>query len=309
MTDLVIRTLAEHEASALFNSLDSPGLVGRSVLDPPHNVYRTRAEGGDQRPEWSWVALRDGVVVARLAFWGSAKDTEPVLMEWLDFTDRDAAVRLLRAAGRRPRFESPLPVGWEDDPATRAAALAVRDVAAAVGYVPLVERLSYRWTPAAGVPERPGRLVFRPEPDDEVVLDALRRVHSSTLDSSAARAVERGGTELAAREELEFFRWCPSPREWWRLAYTRDGRLAGIQVPVRNPSGPAVGFVGVVPEQRGHGYGYDLLVECTHHLADRGAAFVSASTDAHNTGMAKAFARAGYPLVRRMHVMVHPDGE
>lgn len=306
MTDLVIRALVQDEADELFNSLADPGLVGRAVLDAPQNVYRTRAAGGDQRAEWSWVALRDGEVVARTAYWGAAEDTEPVLMEWFGFTDRAAAVELLRATPYHCNFELPLPAGWRDDPRLREAAEAQIGAAAEAGYRPLAERLSYRWTPGCGVPERPGRLVFRPEPDDEVILDVLRRVHSRTLDAHALLAIEQGGLRQAAAEELEFFRWCPSPREWWQLAHTPQGELVGIHVPVHNPSGPAIGFVGVVPEQRGHGYGYDLLVECTRRLVDEGATFISGATDLANVGMAKNFARAGHPVVRHRFVMTHP---
>jgi GNAT superfamily N-acetyltransferase len=305
MTDLVIRALAQDEADALFTSLPDPGLVGRAILDPPQNAYRTRPNGGDQRAEWSWVALRDGEVVARTAYWGSAEDTEPVVMEWFGFTDREAAVELLRATPYHCNFELPLPVGWDRDPRVRAAAQAQLDAAAEAGYHPLAERLSYRWTPECGVPERPGRLVFRPEPDDEVILDVVRRVHSQTLDAHALLAIEKGGLQQAAEEELEFFTWCPSPRDWWRLAYTPEGELVGIEVPVHNPSGPAVGFIGVVPEQRGHGYGRDLLIECTRQLADEGAQFIAAATDVANAGMAKNFARAGYPVVRHRYVMAH----
>lgn len=144
-----------------------------------------------------------------------------------------------------------------------------------------------------------GKLTFRPEPDDEVVLEVLRRVHSATLDAHARKAIEGpGGLDAAAQEELDFFHWCPSPREWLRLAYTPDGEVAGIQVPAHNPSGPCVGFIGVVPEARGHGYGYDLLVECTNFLVEQGAEFVAAATDRGNVPMAAAFARAGYPITQ-----------
>ncbi len=53
-----------------------------------------------------------------------------------------------------------------------------------------------------------------------------------------------------------------------------------------------------MPEHRGHGYAYDLLAECTHHLVERGAEFVSAATDQGNFPMASNFTRAGYPVVR-----------
>ncbi|MFD5321443.1 GNAT family N-acetyltransferase [Streptomyces sp. NPDC127098] len=306
MTDLVIRALAEHEARSVFLSLPDPGLVGAVLLDPPHNAYETVGAGGNYRPEWTFVAERDGVVVARVAFFGGPDDEEPVAVDWFDFTDREAAVELLRTVPFRADYELILPPGWREDPPARAAAGARVAAASDAGYQTLVERFRYLWTPADGLPERPGRLVFRPEPDDEVVLSVLRRVHSVTLDAHALRAVERGGVELAAREELDFIHWCPSPREWLRLAYTPAGELVGIQVPARNPGGPCVGFVGVVPEQRGHGYGYDLLVECTHTLAAEGAQRIAAATDVGNAPMAAAFARARYPVTQHRYCMTAP---
>ena len=48
-----------------------------------------------------------------------------------------------------------------------------------------------------------------------------------------------------------------------------------------------------MPEQRGHGYAYDLLVECTHFLAERGAEFIAGATDQGNFPMAANFAKAG----------------
>ncbi|MFB8027026.1 MULTISPECIES: GNAT family N-acetyltransferase [unclassified Streptomyces] len=302
MTDLVIRPLAPSDAP-LFHTLHDPRLVGRAAFG---HRYATVAEGGEYRPEWSWVAVRDGVVVARAAWWGGPEDDEPVILNWFDVAEGEeaAGAALLRSAPWSVEYELIVPPGWRDLPEVRAAASARIAAAEAAGMTPLVERYRYEWTPADGLPERPGRLVFREEPDDAVILDVLRRVHSRTLDAHALRAIEGpGGLEQAAREELDFFNWCPSPRSWWQLAHRPDGALAGIHVPARNPGGPCIGFIGVVPEARGHGYGYDLLVECTRFLAGEGATSVAGSTDVGNLPMAAAFARAGHRVIQeRVHL-------
>ncbi|GAA1911430.1 GNAT family N-acetyltransferase [Streptomyces sodiiphilus] len=303
MTDLVIRALVEDEAHDLFTSLPVSVPVGPPVLGPPHSTYATVAAGGSYRPEWTWVALRDGQVVARAAYWGGPDDEAPVVLNWFDFSDRAAGVELLRHTPFHVEYELELPPGWREDPAVCEAATARIEAAAEAGYTPLTERYIYRWTPDLGLPARPGRLEFRPEPDDEVILSVLRRVHSETLDTHALQAIEKGGVDLAAREELDFLTWCPSPRDWWRLAYTPEGDLAGIQVPAHNPSRPCVGFIGVVPGQRGHGYAYDLLAECTHQLVAEGARQIAAATDVGNAAMAAAFARAGYPVTGHRYCM------
>ncbi|WP_406439669.1 GNAT family N-acetyltransferase [Streptomyces sp. NBC_01613] len=287
MTDPVIRALDESDAH-LFDTLPDP-LDARAAHRLTHH-----------RPDWKRVALRDGEVVARAAWWGGPDDTEPLNVNWFDVAEGEdeAGAELLRTAPWQVELELNLPPGRREDPRLHAAAEARFTAARAAGYELLVERFLYRWTPACGLPERPGRLVFRAEPDDAVFFDALRRIHSVTLDAHSLRAVEDGGLDRAAQEELDFFRWCPSPREWWQIAYTPQGEPVGMHIPVHNPSGPCVGFIGVLPEHRGHGYAYDLLAECTHFLVERGAEFVSAGTDQGNFPMAANFTKAGYPVVR-----------
>ncbi|MET7733475.1 GNAT family N-acetyltransferase [Streptomyces sp. NPDC005402] len=287
MTDLVIRALDERTAH-LFDALPDP-LAARDA----HRLTR-------HRPDWKRVALRDGKVVARGAWWGGPDDTAPLNINWFDVAEgeEEAGAELLRTAPWQVELEMNLPAGWREDPGLRAAAEARFTAVQKAGYELLVERFLYRWTPEHGLPERPGRLEFRPEPDDAVFFDLLRRIHSATLDAHALKAVAEGGLDQAAQEELDFFHWCPSPREWWQIAHSGQGEVAGIHIPVHNPSGPCIGFIGVVPEQRGHGYAYDLLAECTHHLVERGAEFVSAATDRGNFPMAANFAKAGYPVVR-----------
>ncbi|MFK0286422.1 GNAT family N-acetyltransferase [Streptomyces sp. NPDC090499] len=288
MTDPVIRTL-DHSTAHVFDTLADPLRLREKHR---HTLFR---------PDWKRVALRDGRVVARAAWWGAPGADEPLVINWFDVAEgeEEAGAELLRGAPWPvEELELDLPTGWRDDPALRAAAETRFGAARKAGFELLVERYNYRWTPECGLPERPGRLVFTPEPDDRVFFDALRRIHSVTLDAHARRAIEQGGVDRAAQEEMDFFHWMPSPREWWQTARTPEGEPVGIHIPGHNPAGPCVGFIGVLPEQRGHGYAYDLLVECTHFLAGHGADFIAAATDQGNTPMAAHFARAGYPVVR-----------
>jgi RimJ/RimL family protein N-acetyltransferase len=294
MTDLVIRPLAAGEEE-LFESLPDPGLVGFAAFG---DTYIAMAAAGEYRPEWTWVALRNGVVVARAAWWAGPKDDAPQALDWFDFTDLDAAVQLLRTSPLRAQYSLKLPPGWRADPAVREQARIRIDAALAAGLSPLVERYRYRWTPDCGVPPRPGRLEFRPEPDDTVMLDVFRRIHEGSLDAHARRTIARSGLDAAAQAELDYLRWMPSPREWWRLAYTPAGELVGLSIPCRNYGDPLIGYIAVVPEHRGHGYAYDLLVEATHKLAREGADRIVAGTDQTNLPMAATFAKAGYPIAQ-----------
>ncbi|MGG8407144.1 GNAT family N-acetyltransferase [Streptomyces sp. 12297] len=296
MTDPVIHALSTSDAH-LFDALPDP-LGAREA-------HRRTAF----RPDWKRVALRDGEVVARGAWWGGPDDSEPVNINWFDVAEgeEEAGAELLRSAPWQVELEINLPGGWREQPELRAGAEARFAAARAAGYELLVERFLYRWTPERGLPERPGRLRFSAEADDTVFLDALRRIHSVTLDAHALRAIEEGGLDQAAQEELDFFHWCPSPRQWWQIAYTPEGDLAGIHIPAHNPSGPTIGFIGVVPEQRGRGYAYDLLAECTHFLVEQGAESISGATDRSNFPMAANFAKAGFPVTSE-RINFHPTG-
>ncbi|MFJ6656691.1 GNAT family N-acetyltransferase [Streptomyces sp. NPDC091377] len=288
MTDPVIRTLDERTVH-LFDALPDPLGAADTHIRTVH------------RPAWKRVALREGRVVARGAWWGGPDDTEPLNLNWFDVAEGEeaAGAALLRTAPWQVELELTLPSDWREHPARRAAVETRFAAAEQAGYEHLADRYLYRWTPDLGLPERPGRLVFRGTPDDAVFLDALRRIQSGTLDAHARRAMgETGDVDRAAREELEFFHWLPSPREWWQVAYTPGGEPVGIHIPAHNPSGPCVGFIGVLPERRGHGYAYDLLAECTHFLAARGAGFIAAATDRGNVPMAANFHRAGYPVTK-----------
>jgi ribosomal protein S18 acetylase RimI-like enzyme len=168
---------------------------------------------------------------------------------------------------------------------------------------PFVERLRFEWDRSAGVPASSGRLRFGPAPDDAALLELLQRINVGTLDAHARRDLDRQGPAVAACVQLDDMSWTPAPRSWWRTASTPDGELVGLVMPSRNYQFPVIGYVGVVPEQRGHGYADDLLAEGTAVLAAEGAEVIRADTDAGNAPMAASFARAGYRFVGRRIAM------
>ena len=82
--------------------------------------------------------------------------------------------------------------------------------------------------------------------------------------------------------------------EWWELAYTEDGALAGVIMAAKNPSSAVIAYVGVVPEQRGRGLAQELVRRGTERLLGSGATEIRGDCDRDNVGMVKAFERAGY---------------
>jgi RimJ/RimL family protein N-acetyltransferase len=301
---LTLRPLAEDE---LDRFLALPGRVGSRHPQLPYDFFEMVA-AGHYRPEWTWVALRADRLVARAAWWGAPDSDHPGLLDWFELgpdPDRvEVGARLLRMAnlamptrdGRRPEYQLFLPADWRARPDLAAAIQDQLDAAGLAGMELVDERRRYEWTPAAGLPARSGRLRFRAVGDADTgeLLAVLAEISRDSLDLHTAREVARVGVEQAARAQLAGLDGLGGRRDRWRLASLPDGRLVGIAVPATNFEGPIIGYIGVVPERRGAGYGRDLLAEATHLLAAEGAARIRADTDSTNTPMAAAFEHAGY---------------
>jgi RimJ/RimL family protein N-acetyltransferase len=283
--------------------------------------FMARLDQREYRPEWTWVAeaTAGGEPLAVAVWWGEPRDSWPSALDAVLVPGPDAgrpgiAASLLTAAHAAyaaagvtepPAFHVFLPGDWQSRPDV-VTALAWREQAArAAGLVASLERLRYEWTPAAGLPAPPGRLVLRPEPDDEVFADLLRRVLSGTLDTTSARAAAVTGAEAQAREDVAFYRdKMLGDRAWWRVAEAPDGDLVGFGIASRNVDFPVIGYLGVVPEHRGHGYVDEILAGITRLLAaEIGAEVIRADTDLVNRPMAAAFERAGYRNFARRLVL------
>ncbi|ARQ72101.1 GNAT family N-acetyltransferase [Streptomyces marincola] len=265
---------------------------------------------GRRRPEWMWVALRGDHLLARAAWWGSAGEDEPFLLDIFDIDDKaaerervDIGVRLLRAAmaavfppgARPPEYNRSVPPDWRED---GAAGRVVGDRMRALertGARLLVERLLLEWRPGTPLPAPRGRLAFRPVRDTEEILALMTRVLDGTLDAHSRDDLTRMTPREAAAghygRELARYR---SPREWWRVATLPDGEPVGFVTPARNDYNPVIGYLAVLPEHRGNGYIDDILAEGTRILGEQGVPRVRAATDLGNTPMARAFQRIGY---------------
>lgn len=302
-----------------------------SKLEAP--VLRRRLTLGEYRPEWIWLAETGpgpgGIAVAAI-WWG---DTGPngldtiVARPDLSRERRVAVAGALLAAAHRvldpsrtlPAFGIQLPVDWRERREVIAALSWRWEAAAAAGLTDELERLRFEWRrPPPG--ERPaakpsGRLVFRREPDDEVFAELFRRALTGTLDATSRRMADVIGERAQARSDIDFYRnRLGGDRGWWFTAHKSDGKHGpdgepvGFGVPALNNSQiPVVGYIGVVPAQRGHGYIDDVLAEVTRILATEARAFaIHADTDVANRPMAAAFERARYRNTARRIVLSAP---
>ncbi|WP_433423951.1 GNAT family N-acetyltransferase [Microtetraspora malaysiensis] len=268
----------------------------------PADRYLAELAENMYRPEWTWIAEVDGRVVGRALWWGPRDSAHPVALDCLDVDsamgDRAAiAAELIRAA--LAGFPQPVQYaikaagGWRDDPATSRAVGWRQAAAHAAGLTREVERLQFEWAPADGVPPSGGRLRFA-EASDEEFLTVFARIAEGSLDAQTRANLAAKGVDATAREEMDFYLNAPGKREWWRIAYTHEGEVAGMAIPSATPYNVNVGYLGVVPEFRGRGYVDEVLAEITRIHAANGELRITATTDVGNAPMAAAFGRAGY---------------
>jgi RimJ/RimL family protein N-acetyltransferase len=287
--------------------------------------YQARAGRGEYRADWTWIAQASdaGPMLAAGIWWGHPGEPGPETLDGLfahaslTREERPAvAGALITAAhqafavagGTVPDFHLMLPGDWRGRRDVLTAVMWRWEAALSAGLTDELERLRFEWTRAAGVPRGSGRLRFLAEPDDEVFVQLFRRVLDGSLDATTRKLAGAVGTEAQARLDVAFYRdKMRGDRAWWRVAQTADGQAVGFGVPSRNTEVPVVGYLGVLPEHRGHGYVDDIVAEITRVLvAGAGAKIIHADTDLANRPMAAAFERAGYRNFARRVVLSAP---
>ncbi|GAA2212711.1 GNAT family N-acetyltransferase [Nonomuraea monospora] len=268
----------------------------------PADRYLAELADHMYRPEWTWIAEAGDRMVGRALWWGPKDSAQPVALDCLDVDPSvekraEVAAELIKAA--LAGFPEPVQYaikaggGWRDDPVVAAAVEWRRAAGRAAGLTQEVERLQFEWTPGAGVPKAAGGLRFA-QASDEEFLAVFARIAEGSLDAQTRASLAAKGAEATARAEMDFYLGAPGEREWWRIAYTPDGDVAGMAIPSATPYSVNVGYLGVVPELRGRGLVDELLGEITRIHVTNGASRITATTDVGNAPMADAFRRAGY---------------
>jgi RimJ/RimL family protein N-acetyltransferase len=300
---LTIRPIAAGELSAFLALQPDPGRAADQA------AYLDRMfSAGAMRPEWCYVAADGDGVVGRFAFWSLPTLNVPISIVLLDVAGSlegpparaSIADALLQRAVEDALAGSPEEFGyvldepaqspqWQLDPDERAGWLE------RAGFE--VVRSTSRWSYEGPPPEMRSRLTFRTyeEVGEAAFLNALEEVNSSTLDARVEADRGRLGAAAEARSTLEDVRALGVEPGWWQLAYDASGTLVGLVMPARAPAMTTIGYIGVVPSQRGRRYVDDLLAQGTallrHDVSDM---VIRADTDLANAPMAAAFERAGY---------------
>ncbi|MDP4334224.1 GNAT family N-acetyltransferase [Curtobacterium sp. A7_M15] len=279
--------------------------------------YRAESATRNYRPEWSWLALRDGRPVGRALWWGSAGAEAPSTLDDLlvapgpSDDERTAIAAGLIAAGAAafgslPEWIVDVAVDWHADEAAVAAVGWRAGAARAAGLGRMTERVSVALEAPSGhaQPVSTPALRFRGG-DDEEFEDLFAGVAVGSLDAHTLAAVAELGSRGAAADDLAFYRSLPGSRDGWRVALDADGLVVGFVIATRTAYDAAISSIGVLPQHRGRGVVDGLLAEGVRVHAEAGAPRVVGTTDATNTPMRRAFERAGFVVTKRRIVFEH----
>lgn len=298
---MLVRPIASHEVQS-FVELNT---------DPSHThairQYLDQMLAKDSaRIEWCFVIENAGQRFGRVAFWKLPKTDKPsdiilLDLEWEREDYLSIGQSLLQevisiahrlGSGRIGYVLDTPPIApqWHYCSEQRAQLLET------VGFK--LERETYRFElNTANHPVAfPTGLIFKSlsEVGEDAFIDALARVSAQSLDQRTRQDREMMGAEAEARMTFEDLAQMEYDPAWWQLAYAPDGALVGLVMPTKSPTFATIGYIGVVPEQRGHGYIHLLLQQGMATLNAAGEHFLRTDTDVSNTPMANAFRRAGY---------------
>jgi ribosomal protein S18 acetylase RimI-like enzyme len=304
----VLAFVTSEEASMdAFRSVSAESPYQRQLEEYLASLLQRRST----KPDWCLVGLDDGVPVARAALWALPDHEVPtdIVLIDADWNDTELAaghallskVHDLAAAHGADALSHhvdspPGPPQYQEDEEARIRLLAES------GYELLRDGL--RWAYSGSRSQEAARaqsLVFRslPEVGEEAFVEAIASTYQGTQDSWITSNIEKHGMLGAAREDFVEYQGLDHLPQWWELAYTEDGTLAGVIMAARNPSAAVIAYVGVVPDQRGRGLAPQLVRRGTEQLLAGGADEIGGDCDRDNVGMVKAFERAGFEQVAR----------
>jgi ribosomal protein S18 acetylase RimI-like enzyme len=257
---------------------------------------------GAMRRAWLFLADDGGQIAGRVAFWTLPGHDVPHDLVLLDLVAEDTAVgaeivglaleemrRLGAEAAGYVLDDPPAPPQWQDGVPWRVAALERNWFS--------VWRQTQRFRREPLAPrESPGRLRFRtlPEVGEAAFIAAVERVSTDTPDAIIAGMRRERGAAAAAHAFYGMIAEVSHEANWFELAYDAGDALFGLIMPTAIPSAGTIGYIGVVPEQRGQRYVDDLLARAETTLHHAGLDRIVADTDLTNAPMAAAFRRAGY---------------
>lgn len=246
---------------------------------------------GECRPAWCFVAERDGVAIARVAFVSFPPDYTEFELYVLVLPDTPDAVTVGKALVQGGKQAPTLRLAF--DP-TDPRAADKRALAEALGW-PLVQE-KVRYTRTTDAHPVVAALTFRSFDDvgEATFTAAVARILQATAD--------RGLQTQTAAAQVAELRHLDGRTHGWELAYDGDNMVGLIVPQVLDGDMGVLNLVGVLPEARGRGYAKALVARGLLTLAPE--ARIVADVDPQNPSMAAALRYNGFTETSRREVYV-----
>ncbi|NQF17282.1 GNAT family N-acetyltransferase [Brevibacillus sp. HB1.3] len=304
---ITVRRIDSEDLPAFLAFPDHPASVRDDIAAYLDKMFAQ----GAMRQDWCFVLEVQGEIAGRLAFWtlpGSKQATDLVLLElpWKETECPSLGAHFLREVFALMAGNLSEKIGYVLDspsssPQWQTDHQEQRNVLEALGFRISRETNRFEWhtsNEATAIPSKGTHdlIVYRslPEVGEAAFVDAILRVSQFTHDQQITEQRLEKGSQVQAQEMFQDLQQMKYEPEWWQLAYTAKIELIGFLMPTVSPTFATIGYIGVLPEQRGHGYIDRLLKQATDVLVQAGETYIRADTDVKNTPMAKAFLRVGY---------------
>jgi ribosomal protein S18 acetylase RimI-like enzyme len=293
-----IRSISADELEAWARIDDRPDrFLERSI--------RSRWDSGSSRPEWCFLAERDGRPVGRVAFTADpAASVVPdlefrIVGLWFDWDHQplDIGGELLRHS-----LAAVLPPGRQTvDATSNPEYMAYPDLRRALyeraGFGLFQEKEGFLWRRGSdGDHGGENRLVFRSvaEAGEDVLAAVMSRGTQGTLDRNDRYYRDLVGPEQWGREMLGYL--TPDDAPSWFLASTPGAKPVGYVLlsAFDEPGRATIAHIGVLPEHRGRGYSLDMLRRINGAAIERGFDRILSDVDVENPPMMAAMERAGH---------------
>ena len=280
----------------------------RFVASGPHSLcsqgfaqyIRELWERGSSQPDRCFIVEAEGRIIGRILYRGQNDEIDftglhlPWDQDYLSIGHhlfRDSLLHLQQDGIKI--LEAFVSSAWE----YRQQA---QNLIESLGLTLVQTKMRYVWRQMGKPSVQSSRLVYRTltEIGDEVFIDIIRRASLETLDRLDQLQINSIGAEQHARS---YFRLLKTEFEhfpdWWLAAYTTADEVVGhvVAVPYNlHRHEGSIGYIGVVPEQRGKGYVDELLRQGMAVMVQDGISTVICDTDEPNLPMRHAFDRCGY---------------
>jgi ribosomal protein S18 acetylase RimI-like enzyme len=289
---MTVRSIRPEELDACCAIGGGPGLA---------ETVRKLWQEGSCSPDLCFTAERDGRPVGWTFFFRTPFTTNFYLTRLhieasADYSETGRA--LLKLAADKASAAGAATIGYAVYDIYDPAPARTQQLLEACGFKQTQVKRRYVWKDPGTAVEVPTRLEFRPLSvvGEEAYIEALGRITEATLDREDQADIARLGLAAAGPSYMALLRDLEFLPDEWQLACLPDGKLCGLVVPqaIEFGSEGAINYIGVVPELRGSGYGFDLLLKGTAQLQRRGLRTVVAETDVENRPLHAHLERAGY---------------